>query len=973
MGAAGHDSFISLLSLCTAYLSSPFSRVPLPQVPPIPNRKEPIILSGNSNFENEIEKGIEDVLGFMNKNRLVSIAIIGGGLAYFGKGKIIELNNKIKTLYGDTIEKGIVVLLFFVFLYLCGWSLLKLVQYFIAKKRFTYLRILPHEADTFAYQNIISMVRSFYFIPQPWSVRLLIGKPNYSFIVQKDTDGKVAYYMGADKNLLSQAIATFTAENYKHAEIYEADGLQFLPNSNRKKVFGFHLRQKKSTPLPFKPFAYDFSTILAEQLPNEGSVQVTFRNFKMKKFRKTISSLEKEILETGDVEKKNLKLSRQKELLKDMGKRFQSDEVVYQAIIGFNAVGKESKPNLFNTYNTITSAMNDSNRLKRRRNKYATQPFQTFGERVILTGSELANLVHMPQLASDKLPKKVVEAIPHLIGGLGSLENDVMVDPIDLGLGNMQHPVIKNRFVYIQMKFIGEHLVVTGATGSGKSTVLNTLITKGFLNPFIFEKKKATSGFTFLDPARDTATTFFNWLLKAEADKEDINWDKVHYFAIANSDFPIPMNLLGRIEGVSIEVQANAITTIIENVFENKAQVAARLLRFCIQTLLADDTKVHTILEVPKLLDDEDFREELLERLSYSVHYDLLNYWRNDALDNIQTSATAVKNRIDIFSNSISMKRIFGQQENKLDVRTYMEEGHIVFFDMSNLSATEINLISSYVSYLYYRVAETRKMGSLLHLLLIDEAHRVGNVPILPKIIAESRKFGLALGIATQRLAQLPGELRGTLVNVQNNFFVCKQGSDDSKVAAENIGKVGNQFIKPTVLEQLEPREVVVKYPFEYPNKERKQQRFLVKVPPLDKYQEDGSIAPFDEKEKIAEVDEWTIKRALKLMENRDYQTSAEVDDAIFQYMIGNEKRTKSAGDPEVNSKFNKVGEQEHAENEPVKNDSIIKNEPSEAECEIVSGSYEESQINLPDEKENYSDLKKIDENKTRHGSKFTR
>lgn len=878
-------------------------------------------------MEKDIEDFFQEIGNTIKSHPVLSLLVAGGGLFHWQQEKIKDWVSYIQLTYGEAFGQVGQLLLKTGSFLAATWVVLLVVHFFLSERRFQYVQLLPHEEDTYAFQQIITMVRSFYYIPQPWLIRLMVGKPRYSFVVKKNSEGSVTYYLGADKGLISQAVSSFASANYKHIEVFEEEDLHFISKEREKKRFGFHLRQAKRKPLPFKKFTVDTATILAEQLPKDSSMQIMFENYPLKTFREAMNETEKTTQRiTEQIEAKE-KMNRQKELLRDMGKRFESDEVIYKTSIGFVASGKESKAKLFDVFNTIATTMNDSNRLKRRRDRWAVRSYPRVPEKVLLTGSELANLVHLPQLASDKLPEETKKMIPHGIIGLGSLPNNVMNNPDDLELGVMQHPVIRDRKVFIQGNFIGEHFVVTGNTGSGKSTVLNTLINEGFLTPFIESEGKPTPGLTFIDPARDTAITFFNWLLRAETLGQNIDWEKVHYFKIAHGKHPIGINLLGRIDGVTIDAQTDAISAIIENVFENKAEVAARLLRFCIKTLLADEEIVHTILEVPRLVDDEDYREELLGRLDASEYYDLLNYWHNDAEENIKTSATALKNRIDLFSTSSSMKRIFGQQENNLEVKRYMEEGHFVFFDASNLGEKEINIFSSYVSYLYYRIAETRNIGANLHLLAVDEAHRVGDVFILPKIVAESRKFGFSLGISTQRLAQLPKELRDTLTEVQNNFFVCRQGSKDSKVAADNIG---TDLVKPIVLEKLEKREVVVKYPFVYPNGEEEQQRFMVKVPPLDKYQKDGTVADFANKELIAAVDAWTAERAEKLIDNRDYLDSAEVDKAIYQYLNGITPKSKKTpvkradSNQEVPTKQSEVAEDSLKEESTEKSNSLF-------------------------------------------------
>src|SRR5699024_7396871 len=108
------------------------------------------------------------------------------------------------------------------------------------------------------------------------------------------------------------------------------------------------------------------------------------------------------------------------------------------------------------------------------------------------------------------------------------------------------------------------------------------------------------------------------------------------------------MNLLHKREGEHQGLIADAITELIESNFEDRAAVAERLLRFSIWTLLADD-EPHTILEVKKLIDDDQFRRKLLNKLQRDpANYEIIDYWETDGPGNMKTSVMAVKNRIDI-------------------------------------------------------------------------------------------------------------------------------------------------------------------------------------------------------------------------------------------------------------------------------------------------------------------------------------
>ena len=62
------------------------------------------------------------------------------------------------------------------------------------------------------------------------------------------------------------------------------------------------------------------------------------------------------------------------------------------------------------------------------------------------------------------------------------------------------------------------------------------------------------------------------------------------------------------------------------------------------------------------------------------------------------------------------------------------------FYDLSGLSEEETGLIGGFLTYLYYRVADTRTPNPLMHQFVFDEAARLEKMTILPRIIAEQRQ-----------------------------------------------------------------------------------------------------------------------------------------------------------------------------------------------------------------------------------------
>lgn len=888
-----------------------------------------------SNIDRQIEN-------FIIKNWFFILIFVCVAVLYFFGNDILSFMNFPSI---EFISMRLITMLLFIFLGVLIFRAIVLSLF--NRKRFRYMRILPHDDDFYKRDDIYSLMQRFHFSKRKWFTRIFLGREWFSFLMYRKEDGEFQMYIGADKNSLLY-LQSELKTIYPRVEFYEADDLEF-PKRNRSVVGGRMKIKNNSTKkaLPLARFEKDDLPALMLQMPATSWVQVNFSANYGRKIKKSIVALEK------DIKKKKRTYDERsafdKEELQGLYQRYLRNEIAFDCTVSLATASNDGVRHLKNIANVIQSNLHDVNELTYRRYRHSISYYpKHYVYRMLWTGTELANLVHLPYFDNRESVKVLKEHFPVNEKGAELLPPEVFADDTAIEFGELTHPIVEDRKVYVKKKMLSDHFAVAGKTGSGKSSLLNSIL-YGFVEDFI-EQDRA-EGFTFVDPAKDTAVILLNRLLKAESEGKNIDWNKVHWISFANTDYPVAMNLLYKREGEHEGLIADSITELIESNFEDRAAVAERLLRFCIRTLLADE-EPHTILEVKKVLDDEQFRRNLLDKLRRDPsNYEIVDYWETDGPGNMKTSAMAVKNRIDIFSSSPVLKRCFGQFEMSLDVRKYMEEGHIVFFDVSNLNAIEISMISGYISYMYYRIAETRSTYPLLHLLCFDETARVGYVSTLEKIVAESRKFGLALGVSTQRLGQLSDGLRDSLVNVQDNYFILQQGAEDAPLALKFLNQE-EQTYKVDFLTGLKPRHAFLMAKDEVDGIAKKYS-CLVEVDPLDKYKPDLSVARHGTHDTDI-ADRWTLKKANELT-TRIGVDAEQVDYEIMKYMNPNFDYSEYE---ENRKKQNKL-EQEEVAKSPVtsvvygNHDSSYENDQEDDH----SQEYEENFMKLdPIEEENYLD-----------------
>lgn len=105
------------------------------------------------------------------------------------------------------------------------------------------------------------------------------------------------------------------------------------------------------------------------------------------------------------------------------------------------------------------------------------------------------------------------------------------------------------------------------------------------------------------------------------------------------------------------------------------------------------------------------------------------------------------------------VRRVIAPVGRGVDVGTALAEGRPVIVSLADLSTSEANLVghlvlSAVIDAALARSADRRDLVTCY----VDEAHRFP-ARGLSRVIAEGRKFGVALALATQSLGQLPGEL----------------------------------------------------------------------------------------------------------------------------------------------------------------------------------------------------------------------
>lgn len=506
-----------------------------------------------------------------------------------------------------------------------------------------------------------------------------------------------------------------------------------------------------------------------------------------------------------------------------------------------------------------------------------------------ITGSEAMNLIQIPTLY--RRDDEMINRIYHLLPGQVTLKKDEFSKGIYVG--TLYHPIQKDRKVYISYDHMRKHAIISGTTGSGKSSEIEE-----WIDQILIEKltNPHTPGFTFIDPLESSALGVIDKILKLRDDGHDVTelLSKVRYVDFSTDEYIFPISLLNP------EVDSTETLGFFKSLYgdTNTIQVD-RMLTSAIRCLLLDK-KEHPVFDIEQIFStDPTFREKLVRNLSKNIYAeDEIKFLKETRFN--QSIADPILNRLASFKNTPQKKLMFAmtsKHDSLKDIKKWMDEGYIILFNLKGQSEFDTKVIMGYISTQYYLKALSRPDFSMLHLLITDETHKV-QMPIFPKIVAELRKAGLSLVSMTQMLEQFNPDFLEQLVGNLNTIISFKQ---KSKAAFELQKRIPSQDVSKDDLMQLP--SMIGYLSMEEGGKERS---ILIKAKPPYRYT-DGKMVNHEDPIAVQKNLDKNRKFARELMA-RDYMSKQEAEHIVFKKRFASmdqrelEEELITAGDSLINA-----------------------------------------------------------------------
>lgn len=403
----------------------------------------------------------------------------------------------------------------------------------------------------------------------------------------------------------------------------------------------------------------------------------------------------------------------------------------------------------------------------------------------LLNTEELTSLFHLP-LKNTETPN-----ILWLTAKSAPAPADVPDEGLLLG-ENVYRGVKKE--IRIKRADRRRHTYVVGKSGVGKSVLLTNMAIQDIQNG---------EGVCVLDPHGDLIEDILQRMPPERA-------EDVILFSPADTDRPLSLNLLEYDprypEQKSFVI--NEMIGIFDKLYDLKqtgGPMFEQYMRNALLLIMEDPESGSTLMEIPKVLADENFRKLKLSRCKNRT---VVDFWQKEAEKAGGDAALAnivpyITSKLTSFISNDMMRPIIGQQKSSFNFRDLMDRQKILLIDLPKGVVGEMNayllgmiIVGKILMASLSRTdipAEDRKD----FYLYIDEFQNFTTTSIC-QILSEARKYALNLIIAHQYIGQLSQnnntEIKDAVFGNVGTMISFKVGTEDAEFLVKEFSPVFNAY-----------------------------------------------------------------------------------------------------------------------------------------------------------------------------------
>jgi hypothetical protein len=319
------------------------------------------------------------------------------------------------------------------------------------------------------------------------------------------------------------------------------------------------------------------------------------------------------------------------------------------------------------------------------------------------------------------------------------------------------------------------HVYLIGQTGTGKSAVLENLAAQDI---------QRGAGLCFIDPHGDTAGRLLRHIPPGRC-------DDLIYIDLADLIQPVALNFMTGVAAEGRAVAAENVLSAFKHVYgDSWGPRMEYILRCSIRSLMDSEL---TLLALPRLLSDTNFRERIVERTHDTIVW---NFWRHEFPElqkKFGSEAIApIQNKIGSVLAMPHLRAILAQQTNTIVLREVMDRRKILIVSLQKGQIGEEPahlfgaLLVSALAQTAFSRADINEGRRIPFALYCDEFQNFSTSGF-PLILSEARKYRLMLTLAHQGCLQVPKEILDAVLANCGTFLSFRIGPDDARLMAKTF------------------------------------------------------------------------------------------------------------------------------------------------------------------------------------------
>lgn len=320
------------------------------------------------------------------------------------------------------------------------------------------------------------------------------------------------------------------------------------------------------------------------------------------------------------------------------------------------------------------------------------------------------------------------------------------------------------------------HVYIIGKTGTGKSTLLETMA---------LQDLSQGNGFALVDPHGDLAA-------RVAAHAALLRPNDLIYLDAADPTQPYGYNPLRHVREDRIALAASGLMEVFEKMWPEAWGV--RMEHILRNTLMALLEQPHaTMQDVLRLLSDQKFRKEVARSLkNETVKTFLEKEFEKFSFGYRQDGTAPIQNKVGAFLADPALNRILTAPQKDLHIRRIMDQGKVLLVNLAKgrIGEDSSSLLGGLLVTTLGLAAFSRADAPISErrdfFIYVDEFQSFTTIALV-NMFSELRKYRIGFTVAHQYLHQLEDKIRHAVLGNAGTLISFRVGAEDAPYLAREL------------------------------------------------------------------------------------------------------------------------------------------------------------------------------------------